>query len=51
MKNKPIPNSHGLSEDFENIKKVIRSRKSKDRQHNGQKKTVYKALHIKIKIE
>jgi hypothetical protein len=38
-------------------KGVIRIRKSKDRQHNGQKKrtkgqtTIYKALHITLKIK
>jgi hypothetical protein len=47
-----------MEEEFEDTKGVIRIRKSKkDRQHNGQKKkykrqtTVYKTLHIKLKIE
>ena len=48
-----------LEEEFGDIKGVIRIRKSKkDRQHNGQKKkrtkgqtTIYKASHIKLKIE
>jgi len=40
----------------EDTKEVIRIRKSKDRQHNGEKRTegqttIYKTLHIKQKIE
>jgi hypothetical protein len=44
-------------EEFEDTKGVIRIRNSKDRQHNGQQKgikgqtTIYKTLHIKLKIE
>jgi len=43
-------------DEFDDTKWVIRIRKSKkDRQHNGQKKkgqtTIYKTLHIKLKIE
>ena len=42
-------------ERFEDTKGVIRICKSKDRQHNGQKKkgqtTIYKTLHKKLKIE
>ena len=37
------------SEEFEDTKGVIRIRKSKDRQHNGQKKK--DTLCIKLKIE
>jgi hypothetical protein len=43
-----------LTERFEDTKGVIRSRKSKDRQHNGQKKKnsmIYKTLHRKLKIQ
>ena len=45
-----------VHEQFEDTKGVIRIRKSKkDKQHNGQKKkgqtTIYKTLHIKLKIE
>jgi hypothetical protein len=41
---------------FEDTKEVIKIHKpKKDRQHNGQKKkdktTIYKTLHIKLKIE
>ena len=36
--------------EFEDTKGVIRIYKSKDRQHNGQKKED-KTLHIKLKIE
>jgi uncharacterized protein involved in tolerance to divalent cations len=39
---------------FEDDKEVIRSRKSKDRQHNGKTKkgqtTIYTVLHRKLKI-
>jgi len=44
-------------EEFEDTKKVVRIRKSKDRQHNGQKKKDKKTnkdlqnIHIKLKIE
>jgi len=45
-------------EEFEDTKGIIRIRKSKDRQHNGQKRKrtngqimLYKTLHIKLKIE
>jgi len=51
-----------LLEEFEDTKGVIRIRKAtKDRQHNGKKKkkmkkkkvqtTIYKSLHMKLKIE
>ena len=45
-----------LQEEFEDTKGVIRIRKSKDRQHNGQIKinrthNNLQNLHIKIKIE
>jgi 3-phenylpropionate/cinnamic acid dioxygenase small subunit len=42
-------------EEIEDTKGVIRIRKSKDRQHNGQKKrkkgqtTIYKTLHRRLK--
>ena len=41
-----------LKEEFEDTKGVIRIRKSKDRQHNSQKKRTNKdlqILHIKLK--
>jgi len=44
-------------EEFEDIKGVIRIRKSKDRQHNGQMKKYKRTkndlqnMHIKVKIE
>ena len=44
-------------EEFEDTKGVIRIRKSKDRQHNGQKKKYKRTyndlqnIHIKLKIE
>jgi len=37
-------------EEFEDTKEVITTRKSKDRQHNGQKKKG-KNIHIKHKIK
>ena len=46
-----------IKEEFEDIKGLIRIRKSKDRQHNSLKKMtkgqtmIYKTLHIKLKIE
>jgi hypothetical protein len=45
-----------LTEKFDEIKGVMRSRKSKDRQYNYQKKkkkqtTTYKTLHTQLKIE
>ena len=46
-----------IIKELEDTKGVIRSRKSKDRQHKDQKKrdkgqtTIYKTLHIKLKIE
>jgi hypothetical protein len=46
-----------LEEEFEDTKRVIRIRKSKNRQHNGQKKTDKKTnndlqnIHIKLKSE
>ena len=46
-----------MKEEFEDNKGVIRIRKSKDKQHNDQKKkynkttTINKTLHIKLKIE
>jgi hypothetical protein len=46
-----------FKEELEESRRVIIIRKSKkDRQHNGQKKkdkraTIYKTLHIKLKIE
>jgi hypothetical protein len=46
-----------MEEKFEYIKGVIRIRKSKDRQHNGQKKKYKRTnndlqnIHIKLKIE
>jgi hypothetical protein len=47
-----------MQEEFEDTKGVIRIRNSKDMQHNGQmkkdkrtKKTIYKTLHRKLKIE
>ena len=44
-----------VPEEFEDTKGIIKIRKSKDRQHNAQKKkrqtTIYKILHIKLKIE
>ena len=46
-----------LSEDVEDTKGVIRIRKSKDRQHNGQKKKNKRSnndlqnIHIKLKIK
>jgi len=52
------PKIKTIQEEFEDTKGVIRIRKSKqDRQHNGKKKrtkgqtTIYKTLHIKLKIE
>ena len=44
-------------EEFQDTKGVIRIRKSKDRQHNGQKKKYKRtnndlqSIHIKLKIE
>ena len=40
-------------EEFEDTKEIIRIRKSKDRQHNGQKKnnSDLQNIHIKLKIE
>jgi hypothetical protein len=42
-------------EEFEDTKRVIRIRKSKDRQHNGQKRKKtnnnLQNIHIKLKIE
>ena len=46
-----------MEERLSDTKGVIRSRKSNDRQYNGQKKmderqtTIYKRLHSKLKIE
>ena len=44
-----------VPEEFEDTKGIIKIRKSKDRQHNDQKKkrqtTIYKILHRKLKIE
>jgi hypothetical protein len=44
-----------LKEEFEDTKGVIRIRKSKDRQHNGQKEkrtnNDLQSIHIKLKIE
>jgi hypothetical protein len=46
-----------IAEEFEDTKWVIRIRKSKDRQHNGQKKKDKRTnsdlqnIHIKLKIE
>jgi hypothetical protein len=46
-----------IEERLSDTKGVIRSRKSNDRQYNGQKKmderqtTIYKRLHSKLKIE
>jgi len=47
-----------IEEEFEDTKGVIRICKSKNREHNGQKKgqqdkqrSIYKPLHIKLKIE
>ena len=43
-----------LKEEFEDTKGVMRFRKSKDKQHNDQKKKkkrIYKTLHRKLKIE
>jgi len=46
-----------MQEEFEDTKGVIRIRKSKNRQHNGQKKKYKRTnndlqnIHIKLKIE
>ena len=37
-------------EEFEDPQRVIRIRKSKDSQPNGQKKRIYKQLHIKLTL-
>jgi len=55
LKKKSI-DERGFREEFEDINGLIRILESKkDRQHNGQKKkglkTIYKTLHIKLKIE
>jgi len=52
-----VANLVPMQEQFEDTKWVIRNRKLKDSQHNGQRKmtkgqtTVYKTLHRKLKIE
>jgi hypothetical protein len=55
VEDKNSPNSMSkwnvyIKGEFEDTKGVIRIYKSKDRQHNGQKKED-KTLHIKLKIE
>ena len=44
-----------MKEQFEDTKWVIKSRKSKDKQYNGQKEKgqtmMYKTLHRKVKIQ
>ena len=50
-------NDKSWYEEFEDIKRVIRIRKSNDRQHNGQKKKYKETnkdlqnIHIKLKME